>query len=346
LAQHGTSYFGRYEAVAKLSNLLDGDDPVVWIFGASGAGKSALLAQALAQMPRFQGQRLAIATFPDDADLGLLQEALATTWSALYPSDHHDCAGAMDIREFRARLDKAAAAAVVNNETIALVWDNAPSHRWTDHPADLFNLPTNVRLVVTSRDPPPKAKGLAAFHVPMPTINEISEFLTGRLSSLGRRFPDPVLRELLQATGIRDYRHRSRPASHCQSDAATGDRPLRFRRAHVRHSVPSRCRDCPNTKRPRNRWFARLPAGGRRIRTCSTAARKPGISGASAASRVFLTPGEGDANKVPPIPIEMLPAEWRTRLPSPSGRLWPHLWRFLCSANGRRLSLQPRRPRK
>jgi len=40
----------------------------------------------------------------------------------------------------------------------------------------------------------------------------------------------------------------------------------------------------------RNRWFARLAAGGEWIRTCSTAARKPRISEASRSSRAALAP--------------------------------------------------------
>jgi tetratricopeptide (TPR) repeat protein len=201
---HAGGFFGRDDLVSKLCRLLDGVDPVVWVSGASGAGKSALLTRAIAQTRRFKQQRLAAATFQDEVDLALFRESLAATWRALNMGKRN-AQGELDAREFRARLDKSAIAAAADNAVVNLVWDNAPSRWLTQQASDFLNLPKNVRLIVTSRDPPPLIKGISALQTPMPTVNDIDAFVMGRLSSLGRRFPDGVRRDFLQAQGVRDY---------------------------------------------------------------------------------------------------------------------------------------------
>ncbi len=198
LAQHPPPFFGRSSLLKVLVGLIDRKEPVIWIHGPSGAGKSALLAHAIAHAD----ETVATATFPDDVDLQNFHNTLSSIWKSLVPED--DLAGLrpMDVREFCARLNKLA---TVSAKNIFLVWDNAPLDWFTLHANNLLKLPKNVRTVITARERPPPGAVVRALPVAMPNRDDIQDFVTGRLASVGRKLPESVAGRFIAGRAMEDY---------------------------------------------------------------------------------------------------------------------------------------------
>ena len=198
LAQHPLPFFGRSDLLRDLAGLIDNKEPVIWIHGLSGAGKSALLRHAHTH----KGETVAVSTFPDAVDLQMFHDTLASTWKSLVPQDALAALSPMDAREFCARLNKLATAAA---KDILLVWDNAPSEWFTLHADTLLKLPKNVRTVVTARERPPPNAVVRSLPVALPDRDDIHAFVTGRLARVGRKLPEDVAGKFVAGRAMQDY---------------------------------------------------------------------------------------------------------------------------------------------
>jgi tetratricopeptide (TPR) repeat protein len=203
---HGTVFFGRDQDAGALAELLDGSARIVWVTGGEGAGKSAMLTDACARARTFKQERLAAASFSDEADDGVIEEALAGTCTALGQMNEQGAPPAIQARDFFARLNKAAVVAAGQSRKVCVVWDNAPAEWISRHAQAFQSLPQNVRLIATSQAPAPNGLvDAATFVVPPPGVAEIDAYITGRLERLGRRIPSGVRQHFVDSPQTRNY---------------------------------------------------------------------------------------------------------------------------------------------